>query len=66
MTPSAPGGDDARSGSNADTVQIDGAGALVWGEGDYGVVLAHGAAFDAASEPATKAILERLERFSGK
>ncbi len=25
------------------------AGALTWGDGDYGVVLAHGAAFDAAS-----------------
>jgi pimeloyl-ACP methyl ester carboxylesterase len=30
-------------------VTIDGAEALQWGDGSYGVVLAHGAAFDAAS-----------------
>ena len=30
-------------------VEVGPADALVWGEGDYGVVLVHGAAFDAAS-----------------
>ncbi len=56
----ACGSDDDADGSDgsgtaaaapSDGEQIDtGAGeALVWGDGDYGVVLAHGAAFDAAS-----------------
>ncbi|MGI8845657.1 MAG: alpha/beta fold hydrolase [Thermoleophilaceae bacterium] len=33
----------------AKKVTVKGQEALVWGKGDYGVVLAHGAAFDAAS-----------------
>jgi len=41
------------SGSSAagsgETVEIGGTEALVWGEGDRGTVLAHGAAYDAAS-----------------
>lgn len=39
------GGDDG----GGERVTIGDAEALVWGEGTYGVVLAHGAAFDAAS-----------------
>lgn len=35
--------------SSGKTISIAGSSALRWGEGDYGVVLAHGAAFDAAS-----------------
>ncbi|WP_172650646.1 alpha/beta hydrolase [Rhodococcus opacus] len=31
------------------TIEIGGGGALQWGNGEYGVVLAHGAVFDAAS-----------------
>ncbi len=41
------GGATSSSGSSAGT-ETD-SGALRWGDGDYGVVLAHGAAFDAAS-----------------
>lgn len=38
------------SAGSAAEVDVPGGGdALVWGEGDYGVVLAHGASFDAAS-----------------
>jgi pimeloyl-ACP methyl ester carboxylesterase len=37
------------SESSGDRITIDGSEALVWGNGGYGVVLAHGAAFDAAS-----------------
>jgi pimeloyl-ACP methyl ester carboxylesterase len=41
------------SGSSAagsgETVEVGGTEAIVWGEGDRGVVLAHGAAYDAAS-----------------
>lgn len=37
---SSSSGDDREAGANGD---------LTWGSGDYGVVLAHGAAFDAAS-----------------
>lgn len=44
-TSSSASGDD----SSGKTVSIAGSSALRWGEGDYGVVLAHGAAFDAAS-----------------
>lgn len=40
----AVGGD-----SSGKTISIAGSSALRWGDGDYGVVLAHGAAFDAAS-----------------
>ncbi|MEJ7834224.1 MAG: alpha/beta hydrolase [Nocardioides sp.] len=36
-------------GSSGEQIEIGGAEALMWGDGDYGVVLAHGAAFDAAS-----------------
>lgn len=35
--------------SSGQTTSVAGSPALRWGEGDYGVVLAHGAAFDAAS-----------------
>lgn len=44
--PADGSGDGTASGSRID---IDGQEALTWGEGGYGVVLAHGAAFDAAS-----------------
>jgi pimeloyl-ACP methyl ester carboxylesterase len=37
------------SESAGDRITIGGSEALVWGNGSYGVVLAHGAAFDAAS-----------------
>ncbi|GAA4689348.1 hypothetical protein GCM10023226_29010 [Nocardioides nanhaiensis] len=43
-TNSTSGGD-----SSGKSISVAGAPALRWGEGDYGVVLAHGAAFDAAS-----------------
>ena len=44
---SAPGG--------AERTALGGTEALVWGEGNYGVVLAHGASYDAASwEPQAK------------
>ncbi|MFB9315007.1 alpha/beta hydrolase [Nocardioides plantarum] len=43
-TTSSPAGD-----SSGQTISVAGSPALRWGEGDYGVVLAHGAAFDAAS-----------------
>ena len=36
-------------GSAGSTITINGDDALTWGDGAYGVVLAHGAAFDAAS-----------------
>lgn len=37
-------------GSSGERVEVgDTTEALVWGEGDYGVVMAHGAAYDAAS-----------------
>ena len=43
----------ASTGSTGDsagqTISVAGAPASRWGQGDYGVVLAHGAAFDAAS-----------------
>ncbi len=35
--------------STGERVEIGGTEALVWGEGDYGVVMAHGASYDAAS-----------------
>jgi pimeloyl-ACP methyl ester carboxylesterase len=35
--------------SPGERVEIGGTEALVWGEGDYGVVMAHGASYDAAS-----------------
>ena len=47
-----PEGGDSGEGSSAasgESVEVGGTEALVWGEGDYGVVLAHGAAYDAAS-----------------
>lgn len=48
------------SGDDGGTrVDVGGDEALVWGEGTYGVVLAHGAAFDAASwEPQATRIAE--------
>lgn len=45
---SGGGESDVVSGERV-TVGADDAGAIVWGEGDRGVVLAHGAAYDAAS-----------------
>lgn len=46
-----PGSDDSTGSAAAgERVDVPGAGeAIIWGEGDYGVVLAHGAALDAAS-----------------
>ena len=45
------GGSVEKSGgeSSGERIDIGGDEALTWGTGDYGVVLAHGAAFDAAS-----------------
>ncbi len=47
------GGDGSSGGSDAagsgESVEVAGGEALVWGEGDRGAVLAHGAAYDAAS-----------------
>ncbi|MDQ3428355.1 MAG: alpha/beta hydrolase, partial [Actinomycetota bacterium] len=60
---STGGGDGPSSGSEAagsgETVQVAGGEALVWGEGDRGAVLAHGAAYDAASWR------EQAERLAG-
>ena len=43
------------AGSEDEYTTVGGTEALVWGEGDYGVVLAHGASYDAASwEPQAK------------
>ncbi|MCM3513915.1 MULTISPECIES: alpha/beta fold hydrolase [unclassified Nocardioides] len=42
-------GSASAGGSSGQTIVVADAPALRWGEGDYGVVLAHGAAFDAAS-----------------
>lgn len=42
-------GGDEGGGDEGSSVTINGYGALTWGDGPYGVVLAHGAAFDAAS-----------------
>ncbi len=45
-----PAGSSSKDGgSSGSTITINGNDALTWGDGDYGVVLAHGAAFDAAS-----------------
>ncbi len=47
-------------GGGAPKGSVAGSGALRWGDGPYGVVLAHGAAFDAASwEPQAQAIAEQ-------
>lgn len=53
---SACGGEDTSGGSSgrpdgqeSQEGQAGGSDVLTWGDGDYGVVLAHGAAFDAAS-----------------
>lgn len=46
------GGDTSSGGqaSSGKRVSIDGAGeTIVWGQGEYGVVMSHGAAYDAAS-----------------
>ncbi len=57
------GGDGASNGSGAadsgESVEVAGSEALVWGEGDRGAVLAHGAAYDAASWQ------EQAERLAG-
>ena len=47
-------------GPSGAEIEIGGSAALQWGDGDYGVVLAHGAAFDAASwEAQATAIAEQ-------
>ena len=48
LTLSACGGDETAS-SSGEPASAGGADVVTWGDGDYGVVLAHGAAFDAAS-----------------
>jgi len=57
------GGDGSSDGSGAagsgESVEVAGGEALVWGEGDRGAVLAHGAAYDAASWR------EQAERLAG-
>ena len=47
--PDSPPATTQESESTGERIMIDGSEALVWGDGSYGVVLAHGAAFDAAS-----------------
>lgn len=43
--------------ADGERVKVGGTEALVWGEGDYGVVLSHGAAYDAADwEPQAREI----------
>ncbi len=42
-------GSTSAGASSGTPISVAGSPALLWGEGDYGVVLAHGAAFDAAS-----------------
>ncbi len=42
-------GSSGGAGSGGERVGVGDGDALTWGDGDYGVVLAHGAAFDAAS-----------------
>ncbi len=46
-------GDDSTPSAGSDTsatkIEVGGGDALQWGDGEYGVVLAHGAVFDAAS-----------------
>jgi pimeloyl-ACP methyl ester carboxylesterase len=54
-TSGCAGGGGGSAGSGAEYTTLGGTEALVWGEGDYGVVLAHGASYDAASwEPQAK------------
>lgn len=57
------GGDGSSNGSgtadSGESVEVAGGEALVWGEGDRGAVLAHGAAYDAASWR------EQAERLAG-
>jgi pimeloyl-ACP methyl ester carboxylesterase len=49
------GGGGSATGGAAEYTTLGGMGALVWGDGGYGVVLAHGASYDAASwEPQAK------------
>lgn len=49
------GGSVGSAPDGAERTTLGGTRALVWGEGDYGVVLAHGASYDAASwEPQAK------------
>ena len=54
-------GDDAAApGTTGEPASVGGSDVLTWGDGDYGVVLAHGAAFDAASwEDQAPAIAEQ-------
>ena len=60
---STGGGDGSSNGADAagsgESVEVSGGEALVWGEGDRGAVLAHGAAYDAASWR------EQAERLAG-
>ncbi len=50
VTGCAGDGSPASGGDPSGTeIEVGGSAALQWGDGDYGVVLAHGAAFDAAS-----------------
>lgn len=61
--PSEEGSQGSREESITSTgkrVEIGGTEALVWGEGDYAVVMAHGASYDAASWE------EQAQRIAGK
>ncbi len=40
--------EDGEDGEGGEPITVGGGEALVWGDGAYGVVLAHGSAFDAA------------------
>ncbi len=56
----ACGGAEERSSSGGVPPQGFAEGSLTWGQGEYGIVLAHGAAFDAASwEPQGQAMADR-------
>jgi pimeloyl-ACP methyl ester carboxylesterase len=55
LTSGCGGGVGGSAVSGAEYTTLGGTEALVWGEGDYGVVLSHGASYDAASwEPQAK------------
>ncbi len=43
------GGREPGSGASGEEISVGDTGAIVWGEGDRGVVLSHGASYDAAS-----------------
>jgi pimeloyl-ACP methyl ester carboxylesterase len=57
-TAGGSGGEEPESGTSGSWVSVGDTWAIAWGEGDRGVVLAHGAAYDAASWEAQGQALE--------